>query len=186
MKDIFEKMSSLAPIPPARYRVVNTEGFVFAPPKENKSSSSEEVERLLEKPKIFIVNRVKQLRCYASGYGNLVIFNMHPADVNYLNNLTFQMARLANISSGSIEYLDDNGIIFFPYDRQTRIFNRFCEPIMKMDYINCFNGFVSLHLKGLKIDRDGSRIRLYATVHQVKIITEDDTEESCCSDCIFS
>ena len=132
-----------------------------------------------------IVNDQQQLRCYASGYGNLVIFQLPEKDVNYLNSLTYQLVRLANLRHGQVQYLERGATAFFRYGRDTRIFNRYGEPIMKTEFINTFSGRVALQVKGLKVVADKQQIYLDTSVHQVKIDLEDELMESPSPECMF-
>ena len=155
----------------------------------------------LQRDFIYTLNTSQQLKCYSSSsYGNLCIFSMPSADSNYLNSITYQLVRLAAnpLRYGHVHYLYDSAgdymsrAEFFKYDRETRIFNRSNEPIMKSDFINTFHGRVALRVKGLRVV-DDYHIYLDATVFQVKIDREDDlmparennnsTEEE---ECIFA
>lgn len=168
-------------IPPLNYRVIQTADAKF----QRKSSLYDKMEHYrLVRSILNIVNDQQQLRCYASGYGNLVIFQLPDADVDYLNSLTYQLVRLANLRHGQVQYLQKGATAFFPYDRETRIFNRYGEPVMKTDFINTFSGRVALQVKGLKV-ADKQQIYLDTSVHQVKIELEDEMMESPSPDCMF-
>ena len=166
------KMEQL--IPPPNYRVIQTGDAKF----HHKNSQYDKMEHYrLVRSILNIVNDQQQLQCYASGYGNLVIFQLPDKDVDYLNSLTYQLVRLANLRHGQVQYLQKDATAFFPHDRDTRIFNHYGEPVMKTEFINTFSGRVALQVKGLKV-ADKQQIYLETSVHQVKIDLEEEMMEA--------
>jgi hypothetical protein len=166
------------PLPPHNYKIIQLDDARFEP-KSNASTY-----RLIA-PMLYFINGKQQLRCYVSGYGNLTVFQMPTVDIDYLNSLTYQLVRLANVRHGNIDYLSHDGINFFPYDRDTRLFNKYGEPIMKTEFINTFSGRVALRILGLEYDDKFSRYYLKTSVCQVKIELEDDVLETPSPECLF-
>ena len=169
-------------IPPANYSIVQTNTARFD--QKEYHINGDDFHRL-ERHVIYSMNSSQPMKCYASAYGSICIFTLPKDDIRYLNSLTYQLTHLANIQTGYVHYLhDDDKPVFFPYHRDTRLFNRLAQPITRADFINTFQGKVAITVKGIRIS-DDYHIYLDAYIHQVKVEEEDDISETRAYDCIF-
>ena len=121
--------------------------------------------------------------------GILFVFDMTNNDVIQLNSLLYDLTRLHEVQYGAVHYFStssdtDPAMNAFPFDKDTRMFNRFRKPVGRCDYIDMFEGYVSLSINGLFVV-DGCHVFLDVTVHQVMIDTDLNANYSCSSECIF-
>ena len=140
----------------------------------------------LERPIVYPLNNSQLLRCHASCNAVLFIFEMPPSDVIHLNSLLYQLVRLKDIYRGQVHYLHGSSgkVECFPFDKHTRLFNRFGSAIGRSDYIGIFDGRVAVAVNGLRV-LDDFHIFLDFSIYQIKIEEEEEVCETPDYNCIF-
>lgn len=174
------------PMPPSEFCPVQLNTLKF---KEDQYHINESECFQLEREVIYPLNNKNLLKCFCNSYGVLSIFEIPFHDVIYLNSLLYQLVLLKGFSYGHMHYLrkpndKNNTAEFIPYDRNTRVFNRYGQHLNKSDFICMFHARVAVAIRGLRLV-DGFHIYPELSVYQMKIEDEEPSLNSTAIGCIF-